>query len=191
MPSATVITPDASCRGALVCAILLNPTLGEESVSGANLAVAASALGFRSLRIVNLVGINTRNSKELAQLAVDRQAWDASRPEIAAAIESCDQILFAWGSSPLAGTANKWRTEQINWVVSLCQSLGHRSAWMMDGVPRHPSRWRQYVGPQRGLFAQNSIHERFRNAIRPQGIADLTRVEAEEECDQAASGGEK
>jgi hypothetical protein len=150
-----------------LCAVLLNPSFsGTHSVSHANLRVVAEVLGLDRVLVVNLVGLQTRNSRDLAELATTSDAWHAARPEIEAATRQSNHLLFGWGDSRLRGIANTWKQEQIEWTVARAIEHGHEHVLMMDEKARHPSRWRQYVGPQRGLFTGSSIEHRFVQALR-------------------------
>lgn len=153
--------------GPVLCAVLLNPSFtSPSSVSYGNLRVAAEALGFGRVSTVNLVGRQTRNSHDLAELATMPAAWHSARPEIEDALQTSDHVLFGWGDSPLRGIANTWKQEQIEWTIGRAIDHGHEYVLLMDGKPRHPSRWRQYVGPQRGLFTGPSLNHRFAQALK-------------------------
>lgn len=153
--------------GHALCAVLLNPSFsGPRSVSHGNLRVAAEALGFDRVTIVNLVGLQTRNSRDLAELATAPDAWRSARTEIGDAIRESDHLLFGWGDSRLRGIANTWKQEQIEWTVAQAIEHGHEHVLMMDEKARHPSRWRQYVGPQRGLYTGPTVEHRFAQALR-------------------------
>ena len=154
--------------GPALCAILLNPSFkGRNSVSQGNLQIAAEALGFDRVSTVNLVGVQTRNSHDLAERATTPAVWRSARPEIEEALRMSDHVLFGWGDSRLRGIANAWKQEQVEWIIDRAIDHGHEYVLMMDGKPRHPSRWRQYVGPQRGLFAGPSLNHRFAQALQP------------------------
>lgn len=139
------------CR---VGAILLNPARETKRPSTTELVLedvrVAKAWGM--LEIANLVETPTRNSKELAQVATSPEAFLGARDRLDAILTSSDILVFAWGIAPLPGPAGRHVRGQANWVISRAQHHGHTHAWAMGGRPRHPSRWRQYVGPQRGLF---------------------------------------
>lgn len=153
--------------GPALCAVLLNPSFsGPHSVSHGNLRVAAEAMGFGRVSIVNLVGLQTRNSRDLAELATTPDVWHSARPGIDDAVRKSDHLLFGWGDSRLRGIANTWKREQIAWTVARAVEHGHEHVLMMDEKARHPSRWRQYVGPQRGLYTGSSIEHRFVQALR-------------------------
>lgn len=153
--------------GPALCAVLLNPSFsGPHSVSHGNLRVAADAMGFGRMSIVNLVGLQTRNSRDLAELATTPDVWHSAQSGIEDAIQKSDHLLFGWGDSRLRGIANTLKREQIAWTVARAIEHGHQHVLMMDDKARHPSRWRQYVGPQRGLYAGSSIEHRFVQALR-------------------------
>jgi hypothetical protein len=107
---------------------------------------------WETLEIANLVKTPTRNSKELEQVATSFQLFLDARSRLETVLESSNTLVFAWGVAPLRGLAGKYVRNQVSWVISRALHHGHTHAWLMGGHPRHPSRWRQYVGPQRGLF---------------------------------------
>lgn len=171
-------TPQATSRGAL-CAILLNPSFNmQNTISESNLAVAARALGFDSFQIVNLIRIQSRNSKELAQKATDEDAWLMSRPHIESALNFADEVVYAWGASRLAGQANRYKEEQVRWITRQTIHAGHKRVLLMDGSPRHPSRWRQYVGPQKMRVVGDTLEDRFRAALNYHSLGLATDASA-------------
>jgi hypothetical protein len=162
-----------SSRGTL-CAVLLNPNFNtENSVSHSNIRVAAASLGFGSFHIVNLVQVQSRNSKELAQKAMNQEPWLISRPEIYQSLNYADEVIFAWGASRLAGQANRHKDEQVEWIIQQTIRAGHTEVLLMNGSPRHPSRWRQYVGPQKMRVTGDTLEDRFRKVLNSHPIEDV------------------
>ena len=160
-------------RGTL-CAVLLNPSFNaENTVSHSNLGVAARSLGFSAFGIVNLVQVPSRNSKDLAQMATREESWVMSRPEIGEALISADEVIFAWGASRLLGEANRHKEEQVRWTIEETFRAGHTDVLLMDGSPRHPSRWRQYVGPQKGRVVGETLEDRFRTVLHRHSLASV------------------
>lgn len=137
-----------------VGAILLNPATEANGVSRTHLVLeeVRTAKTWGTLEIANLVEIPTRNSKELEQVATSAQLFLGARDRLETVLARSDILVFAWGVAPLRGPAGKYVRNQVSWVISRALHHGHTHAWLMGGHPRHPSRWRQYVGPQRGLF---------------------------------------
>ncbi|GAA3587385.1 hypothetical protein GCM10022198_08710 [Klugiella xanthotipulae] len=153
---------------------MLNPSFNaENSVSYSNLGVAAASLGFDSFHIVNLIQVQSRNSKELAQKAIDQEPWLVSRPEICQSLNSADEVVFAWGASRLAGQANRHKDEQVEWTIQQTVRAGHTEVLLMNGSPRHPSRWRQYVGPQKMRVTGDTLEDRFRKVLNPHPIEEV------------------
>ncbi|MYT76748.1 DUF1643 domain-containing protein [Streptomyces sp. SID8364] len=133
----------------ILCAILLNPPLrpAEATISHRNLIVALPLTGCSRLKIANLVDLPSKDQVELASLEVTEQDLARSRPLLSAAIEDADEVLFAWGTKKLAGTSGRLLDEQAKWMRSLVKPS--QRVWMVGGTPRHPSRWRQFVGPEK------------------------------------------
>lgn len=145
-----------------VSAVLLNPSADPQgSVSMAVLHALRDHRGWAAVPVVNLVTMPSRNSRELSRLAEDPETWEAARAPLERAIRHCDELLLAWGVSLLAGAARPNQMAQIRWVLEQAREHGHNSAWMLGGAPRHPSRWRQFVGPQRGLIVGGTTIQRI------------------------------
>lgn len=151
-------------------AVLLNPVLHDrETITERNVTVAATMLGLQSVVIANMHVAPTRDLPALALVARDRCGWEASRGELAGALSHGGVLLFAWGVGGLVGPAREHLRAQERWVVDAALGAGHEVALMLDGRPRHPSRWRQYLGQQRGRFAYrgSSFEDRLRAALQP------------------------
>ena len=185
-----------SNRG-MLCAVLLNPSFNaENTISHSNLGVAAASLGFDEFHIVNLIQIQSRNSKELAQKAIKQEAWLVSRPELGQALCSADEVVFAWGTSRLAGQANRHKDDQVEWTIQQTVRAGHTEVLLMDGSPRHPSRWRQYVGPQKLRVTGDTLEDRFRKVLNRhpietvRGLGESRVSEAPATMKEASNGNE-
>ncbi|MER5766054.1 DUF1643 domain-containing protein, partial [Streptomyces sp. NPDC002082] len=167
-----------SRRGRRICAVLLNPsTSGGATVSAANVERVAARLGYGRLEIANLLKIATKESKALVGLAEDPKLWLDSREALTRALSQADDLLFGWGHAPLAGAANRHKNAQTQWLLGEAQRLGHTQVWMMDGLPRHPSRWHQYVGPQRGLISGGDFASRAVSMLTLVPIQHLLAVQ--------------
>jgi hypothetical protein len=150
-------------------AVLLNPVLHDRrTISERNVGVAAAILGLQSVVIANMHGTPTRDLPALALIARDRGGWEASRGQLAEALTNNEVLLFAWGVGGLVGPAREHLRLQERWVVDAALRAGHEVALMLDGRPRHPSRWRQYLGQQHGRFAHcGTFDDRLRAALQP------------------------
>ncbi len=154
-------------------AVLLNPSLEPTaSVSSLILEQLRRQRGWESVTITNLLDIPTRNSKELALIATSREPWLAARPALLDSLTDATDLIFGWGVSALSGQARLWQAEQVAWVLDQSRLLGHTDVWMAMGRPRHPSRWRQFVGPQRALVAGESTIDRIDRMLALHPVAE-------------------
>ena len=161
---AMVVSLNMEARSA--CAILLNPCLDEErSTAYAVLRIVAEQREWEKIEVANLFSVRTRNSKELALTQLNRSHVLATRPRVEDLLACCTDLIFAWGVSLLPGKQRHLQREQIEWIISRAAFYGHECAWMMGGTTRHPSRWRQYVGPQRAVVAGLSTAQRLDRAL--------------------------
>ena len=141
---------------------LLNPPMKNSStVTERNVELMTTLLEFDSYAIQNLVSIPSRDLPELNSIGSESRIWLRSRPAIAKALGESDSLFAAWS---LGGFANGTRhnfNNQIDWLVNEAMSFGHEFAWTVDGRPRHPSRWRQHVGPMKARFPGESLEARL------------------------------
>ena len=149
-----------------ICVVLQNPSpTGLRSISRRNVEIAASVLGHDSVELVNLLETESRNSRELEALRPSSGAWVSSRPALEQALQRSDEILFGWGQTRLGRGLEPERLDQILWVRERARELGHSHAWSVGDTARHPSRWRQYLGPVRGLYTGETFQERLHEAL--------------------------
>lgn len=127
-----------------LAAILLNPPVTTGTRTSNAVARAGRALGYQQVLVVNLCSLPTRSVVELnaTSSAAD---WARARDELASAIQHCSGILGGWGISGLTGIARQARDDQLAWLRRTAVAADLENIWMLDGSPRHPSRWHQYV----------------------------------------------
>lgn len=159
-----------------VGAILLNPARDTKRTSTTQLVLedVRVAKAWGRLEIANLVETPTRNSKELARVATSPEAFLDARDRLETVLTSSDMLVFAWGVASLPGPTGRHVRGQTSWVISRAQHHGHTHVWVMGGQPRHPSRWRQYVGPQRGLFSGTTTIDRLTQGLERCAIEHCT-----------------
>ncbi len=152
--------------GVAACAVLLNPSHDpERSTSAVVLEALRIERSWGSISIANLLNIPSQDSRKLPPQADDARLWVESRTNLQAAIAGSTDLIFGWGVTPLTGPARQLQREQVEWVIDIARRSGHQSVWMLAGAPRHPSRWRQFVGPQRGLYSGGTTSERIHRAL--------------------------
>lgn len=159
------LSSTSNATGHLV-ALLLNPPLRDPSVtvSMANLHVAKDVLGCSSLQVANMFAIPTKDLPDINRVGREPHGWLETRPQLTAAIAQADAVILGWGLGGLSGPARLHFREQIDWVFSLLAA--HGPVWTVGGVPRHPSRWRQFVGPQRNIARGEDFTERLRSVLQ-------------------------
>ncbi|MFJ8745312.1 DUF1643 domain-containing protein [Embleya sp. NPDC127516] len=150
-----------------LCAILLNPPLrpAVETISHRNLLAALPLTGCTKLRLANLIDLQSKDQTQLASLVVTEPDLERSRQQLSVAIEGADEILFAWGAGRITGVVGKLLKEQAAWVRAHVDNRGLSKVWMVAGTPRHPSRWRQFVGPEKGRVEGRSFEERLAKVL--------------------------
>ncbi|MGW4683354.1 DUF1643 domain-containing protein [Streptomyces sp. NPDC004244] len=159
----------------ILCAILLNPPLrpAETTISHRNLVAALPLTGCSELKVANLVDLPSKDQVELASLEVTEQDLARSRLLLSTAIEDADEVLFAWGTKKLAGTSGRLLHEQAKWVRSLVEPS--RRVWLVAGTPRHPSRWRQFVGPEKQRIEGPTFEARLAKVLTKHDLSGPCR----------------
>ncbi|MFJ2786157.1 MULTISPECIES: DUF1643 domain-containing protein [unclassified Streptomyces] len=150
-----------------LCAILLNPPLrpAADTISHRNLLAALPLTGCGELRLANLIDIPSKDQRQLAGIIVTERDLARSREQLSAAIEGADEILFAWGTGSITGTVGRALKDQVAWVHAHVDARGLRRVWMVADTPRHPSRWRQFVGPEKRRVEGSCFEERLAKVL--------------------------
>ena len=155
-------------------ALLLNPKTGDSiTTTEKNVSIAAKILGAETFEMTNLSSVATKDGPELNSIAINRDVWSPARQEIADAISRADLILAAWGKQQFAGKARREFGDQCVWVLAELERHRFNYVVTLDGLPRHPSRWRMYLGPQRGIYIGGSFESRLELALRSTPITNL------------------
>lgn len=141
-----------------------------------NLRAALSLFNCDELRIVNLVDIASRDQIALQNIEIGMSEILRSREIICQAIDEAGEVLLAWGSSRIHGEAGRVLREQSEWVRAHLTAKGTLRVWTIEGKPRHPSRWRQYVGPQKGRAKGSTFEERLASLLTFEGAHDSERA---------------
>lgn len=158
-----------SARSRTLCAILLNPALRplENTITFRNVRSALPLVGCTELVTANLLNVITKDAPALNRAAVREQESKEAREMISAALHRADEVLLAWGMGGMTGDVRIALQGQATWLL---ETLGRRDlqhVWTVAGGPRHPSRWRQYVGPEKQRVAGSSFEERLGKVLSP------------------------
>lgn len=154
--------------GGRLTAILLNPPLGRDptcTVTYQTLLETLPVFACDTLAIVNLFAVPTRDLPGVNEAGGRADGWLRARRDLTRTLAKADCIVAAWGVGGLAGDARRNLAWQVAWVSRVAHELGHRLWWQIGGRPRHPSRWRQYVGPTRGVATGSNYADRIRSVI--------------------------
>lgn len=133
---------------------------------------ALPLLGCETLRLGNLVDIATRDQVQLAASPIAADDLTRSQVLLAEALEGADELLFAWGTRRLPGQTGALLGQQITWVQQHVLKRGFADVWMVAGSPRHPSRWRQFVGPEKQRVAGDCFTERLAKVLAREPMPD-------------------
>ncbi|MBT2232291.1 DUF1643 domain-containing protein [Nonomuraea sp. NEAU-A123] len=150
-----------------LCAVLLNPPTGTptKTPTHKNLISALSVVRCNLLEVVNLLDVPSKGLDTLGEVHIGATEIMRSREAIQASIGHANELLFAWGTSAIRGKHATVLAEQIAWTYRLAFDSGICEVWMLAGAPRHPSRWRQYVGPQKMRVKGNTFEDRLAQAL--------------------------
>jgi hypothetical protein len=137
---------------------------------------AAAVLGAMRVAVANLYTAEAGDLPALSQVATDPAGWLAARSVLASELHCCDAVLAAWGLHELNGTARVHRRAQLRWLHAQAVSSGHKAVWSVDGEPRHPSRWHQYVSDRHGRTGGGDFRARLREVLVQRPLGELMPV---------------
>lgn len=152
-----------------LCAIALNPPTTSGVRTTRHLEIAANIIGCESLVIVNLFTVPTKSVLEINDIGASWDGWLAARPSLASALTTSGHLLAAWGVRGLVGIARRHQQLQVEWLMDAV-AKSHQSIWMLDGQPRHPSRWHQYVSDKHGRTFGGSFEDRLGQVLKRESI---------------------
>jgi hypothetical protein len=128
---------------------------------------------YRSVEIANLFSIATRDVTAINKVGRSCDGWEAARPGLHRVVFSSDHLLAGWGVSGLVGPAARHQQTQLDYVSTFAQECGKDYIWTLNGEPRHPSRWHQYVSDRYGRASGTSLSERLAMVLRSVPLATL------------------
>jgi len=157
-------------------ALLLNPPLvgGDRTIR--HLQVAANLLGCDNVEIANLFANATPDVTAINEIGRSGDGWEAARLRLRQVITASDHLLAGWGISGLAGPAARHRRAQLDYVRTYAREVGKHDIWTLNGQPRHPSRWHQYVSDRHGRATGTSLSERMAMVLSSVAVATLCPV---------------
>lgn len=153
----------------VLCAVLLNPPLklAESTISYRNVRAALPLLSCTELIMTNLVHAATKDAPALNRLIISEPTLEEARESMATALTQSHEVLVAWGTGGLTGEVRLALQAQAEWLFQAIARAGHERVWALAGRPRHPSRWRQYVGPEKQRVAGSCFEDRLAKVLLP------------------------
>ncbi|TQO19927.1 uncharacterized protein DUF1643 [Rhodoglobus vestalii] len=135
-------TPSSPDRRLAV--VLSNPptTCGLRTLQRVELA--RETLGYASVVAVNLFSISTYRTGGISAEGAVEAGWLDARPELLDVLSSADAVVLGYGCQEPSGPARLHFREQLAWLQ---EEIGNHNlpTWMLDGRPRHPSRWHRHT----------------------------------------------
>ncbi len=130
----------AVASAGVLLAILATPpeTSGERTLK--RLELARQLLGFREVRVVNVLDVATFRTNGMSTAGKELEPWLQSRPAIRDGIAECDGVVLGYGVSEPSGTARGHYRNQLEWLWGQLDVLA-APIWSVELPPRHPSRW--------------------------------------------------
>jgi len=128
-------------------AILSNPPTTSGARTRARVESAREVLGFRTVEIANLFGHPTYRTGGISEVGKDASDWLIARRDLADTLLGADGIVLAYGCQEPSGDARVHYRNQLDWLESVLNDLDV-PRWMIDGRPRHPSRWHRHTFAQ-------------------------------------------
>lgn len=154
-------------------ALLLNPPFGAGTRTRHHLRVVADLLRCDSVEIANLFAIPTKDMSVINTVGRSGEGWELARPRLREVLATADHLVAAWGVRGLNGHAAAHHRNQLLFVAGAAREAGHDHTWTLNGEPRHPSRWHQYVSDRHGRAVGESLSERLTMVLKMVPIGAL------------------
>lgn len=127
--------------------------------------LARQTLGYESVVVVNLFSIPTYRTGGISEVGAVEAGWLNARPELSEALSSADAVVLSYGCREPSGPARFHFRDQLSWLQAEIDSHNVRP-WMLDGRPRHPSRWQRHT---HAVYPGLSFAEALLLVLRPVG----------------------
>jgi len=176
MPSTDGLVPSSvstTIPSKTLVAILANPSITGGDRTRKRIALAASALGYDSYRIINLFSIASASSRDVATLGNAPQGWHTARAEILDGLKDATGVLLGFGIIAARGDGKHHLRAQLDWLSTELRNTGHSQIWQLGERPRHPSRWHQYVSDRHGWTSGGTFEQRVSKALRQVGLSEV------------------
>ncbi|MBG6058055.1 hypothetical protein RCH16_001253 [Cryobacterium sp. MP_M5] len=92
----------------------------------------------------NVFAIPTHRTGGIAEAGAEPDGWLDARSALTEALAAADAVILAYGCQEPSGRARQHFRNQLAWLQTEIDACGV-TTWMVDGRPRHPSRWHRHT----------------------------------------------
>tara|TARA_R110001606_G_scaffold232345_1_gene379884 strand:- start:10 stop:504 length:495 start_codon:yes stop_codon:yes gene_type:complete len=124
--------------------VLSNPPTTSGVRTLQRVELARETLGYSAVQIANLFSIPTYRTGDISSVGAVAGGWLAARAGLSAALSKADAVVLAYGCQEPSGEARLHFRDQLSWLEAEIEDQGVRT-WMLEGRPRHPSRWHRHT----------------------------------------------
>ena len=137
----------SKCRDGHLLVVLSNPPITSGLRTLQRVELARETLSYSSVSIANLFAVPTYRTSGITIAGAKSDGWFAARAELKDSIAAADAVVLAYGCQEPSGLARQHLRDQLDWLGSKIKERDLRT-WMIDGRPRHPSRWHRHTFAQ-------------------------------------------
>ena len=127
--------------------VLSNPPTTSGNRTLQRVEVAKVVLGHSTVAVANLFSIPTYRTGGISDAGKTPAGWLSARVLLANAVAVADAVVLAYGCQEPSGIARQHFRDQLAWLQIALESRA-LPTWMIDGRPRHPSRWHRHTFAQ-------------------------------------------
>lgn len=124
--------------------VLSNPPTTSGARTESRVELARQVLGYGSVAAANLFAIPTYRTNGISDAGAEASGWVEARKALKEGVATSDAVVLAYGCQEPSGTARQHFRSQLAWIDTLI-SDARLPVWMIDGRPRHPSRWHRHT----------------------------------------------
>ncbi|MGV9770815.1 DUF1643 domain-containing protein [Streptosporangium sp. NPDC003464] len=156
-------------RRRTLCAVLLNPALKplDDTITYRNVCSILPLVGCDRIAVANLINVPTKDAAALNRATIRDSEVEEAQAALAITLERADEVIIAWGVGGMSGPVRLSLQRQARWLFDVLNQVGIERVWTVTAKPRHPSRWRQYVGPEKGRVPGDCFEERLSQVLVP------------------------
>ena len=141
------MTADRSSPAGHLLVVMSNPPTTSGARTLQRVEVAKVVLGYSTVAAVNLFSIPTYRTSGISEVGKSLSGWLEARIPLTIVVDKADAVVLAYGCQEPSGAARLHFRNQLDWLHSAIDA-SQLPVWMIDGRPRHPSRWHRHTFAQ-------------------------------------------